>query len=136
MDNKFITPEIVGEPPDLAGLVCQGLIAEGFVCEGEIVTDTNVLYLQFADRWHRMVIDSGVIFWRPQNTPPKPWAVEEEGWVYPHFDLGVAAGLVGQRLTHYKMEADTVRCSICFEFAHGPMLLVEGVNDSVSHRVI
>ena len=50
---------VIGQPPDLAGLICEGLLCEGFVMGGELLASANVVFLRFEGIWHRLCIDCG-----------------------------------------------------------------------------
>ena len=110
---------VIGQPPDLAGLICEGLLCEGFVMGGELLASANVVFLRFEDIWHRLCIDCGVIFWKVQERTPEPWAVEGEGWTYPHVNVGSFAGVVGHRLDHYTMRTTADGGQVVFVFDGG-----------------
>ena len=52
--------EIVGHAPELDGLLCEAFICEGFVSKGVLHANANVVYLCFANVWHKLVIDGGL----------------------------------------------------------------------------
>ena len=67
--------KIVGRAPELAGLLCEAFICEGFVHNGELVANANVVYRCFASAWRTLVIDCGVIIWRPSSSQPsRQWS--------------------------------------------------------------
>jgi len=117
--------EMIGEVPDIVGKRCEGLICEAFDFKGERVADANVVHLRFSETWHRLIIDSGVIFWRLSEKTPAPWQVEAENWSYPHTDIGIAFDLVGQRLTKLDMDTDNLSGEVRFLFEDGRTLIVE-----------
>ncbi|WP_342241957.1 hypothetical protein [Inquilinus sp. OTU3971] len=128
--------EINGKPPDLAGLTCDGLIRQSYVHKGELDVPAHAIYLLFAGIWHRLYFDYGIIFWRTQQERPEAWSVEEEGWGYPHSDLGAEAGVTGVRLDGYEMEPMPYGSKVIFRFANGRRIVVEDVNDRTSYEVI
>lgn len=127
--------EIIGHPPDLAGLLCEAFICQSFVCKGEVVSNANVTYLRFAGEWHRLIIDCGVIFWRRQTETPQPWSIESEGFDYPHIDVGKVAGVIGQGLKDYRMTAHSGRTLIAFTFENGRSIFIENENDQSTFRI-
>lgn len=127
--------EIVGHPPELAGLLCDALICEGYFYKGELIANANVVYLCFEDTWHKLVIDCGVIFWRQQVKLPKPWAVENEGFEYPHVDVGADAGVIGHRLESYEMATSTNGGHVTFLFDQGRIITIDNENDHSTFRI-
>ncbi|RXH12061.1 hypothetical protein EAS56_18370 [Bradyrhizobium guangzhouense] len=127
--------ELIGHPPELAGLLCEAFICEGCVCKGEIVAGANVFYLCFAGTWHRLAIDCGVIFWWPVLEEPGPWKIASEGWEYPHIDLGAAAGVVGHRLREYRMEIVAAGGSVIFHFDNDRTIAIDNENDASHFRI-
>jgi hypothetical protein len=128
--------EINGEPPVLAGMTCDGLIRQAYVHKSELVVPAHAIYLLFAGTWHRLYFDYGIIFWRTQPEPPKAWSVKEEGWDYPHSDLGAEARVTGVRLDGYEMEPTLYGSKVTFHFANDCSIVVEDVNDLTSYQVI
>lgn len=127
--------EINGTTPDLAGLICDGLIRQSYVYKGVLDVPAHAIYLLFAGIWHRLYFDCGIIFWRTQQERPKAWSVEEEGWGYPHSDLGAEAGVTGVRLDSYEMEPTLYGSKVTFCFANGRRIVVEDVNDRTEYEV-
>ncbi|HEX4506987.1 MAG TPA: hypothetical protein VH722_14755 [Alphaproteobacteria bacterium] len=126
---------MIGEVPDILGKPCEGLICEAFDYNGTRVDDANVVHLRFSGIWHRLIIDSGVIFWRISEKTPAPWQVEAEGWSYPHTDIGVAFGLVGQRLAKLDMNTSNLAGEVRFVFEDGRALIIEGQEDGSNYRI-
>jgi hypothetical protein len=127
--------EIIGQPPDLAGLKCEALICEGFVFKGRTVTNANVVHLCFAGVWHKLILDCGVIIWRRSEKAPERWAIPEEGWDYPHIDVGKAANVVGHHLEKYDMRATTSGCQVTFLFDNGPNVTIDDAQDQSGYQI-
>jgi hypothetical protein len=127
--------ELIGQAPELTGLLCEAFICEGCVCKGKLVADANVVYLRFASVWHRLVIDCGVIFWRPFSGQPSPSTIESEGWEYPQIDVGAIAGVVGHRLNEYRMETIVAGGKVIFYFENGRTITIDNENDASHFRV-
>src|SRR3954451_8834895 len=106
--------EIVGNPPKLAGLLGEAFICEGFVHKAELVADANIIYLRFAEIWHKLVLDHGVIIWRGLTEAPRPDEIDDLGFQYPHVDVGSLAGVIGYRLEDYRMQCNTVTAEVVF----------------------
>lgn len=121
--------EIIGRPPELAGLICQAFICDGFVYEDKLESNANVVHLRFADTWHKLVIDCGVIIWRLSLEPPQPWAIEEQGWRYPHANVGGMAGAIGHHLEHYRMESTPSGAKVMFSFDNGKTIVISNQDD-------
>jgi hypothetical protein len=127
--------EIVGQAPELAGLQCNALICEGFVHNGRPVANANVVYLCFAHEWHKLVIDCGVIIWRPWEGQPTPGRIESMGWEYPHVDIGTVAGIVGHRLEFYKMATAPAAGRVIFVFDNGRKITINNENDRSAYQI-
>src|ERR1051326_2310044 len=87
--------EIMGHPPELTSLLCQGFICEGFAYQDKPVANANVVHLLFADTWDKIVMRCGVVIWRQSSKAPEPWSIEEKGWRYPNVNVGEMAGVIG-----------------------------------------
>ncbi len=127
--------EFNGRPPAIEGQMCEGLICEGFECEGEPLQTANVTYLKFNGTWHRLCFDSGTVHWRTWPTNPEPWAVVEEGWKYPLFNVAVAAELVGVRLMSYTTLATERGATAVLEFENCRRVIINDVEDCTNYEV-
>jgi hypothetical protein len=127
--------EMVGRAPELAGLVCEAFICEGFAHNGKLVANANTVHLCFAGVWHRLVIDCGVIIWRPSVGHPKPSMIASEGWEYPHVDVGAIAGVVGVRLEDYRMATTDVGGQVMFLFENGRTISIKDENDLSAFQI-
>ena len=119
---EFQTP-----PPRITGSHCAKLLAQEFWHGGECVSPANVLYIQTDDEsWHRIAIDSGVVFWRVETTPSVPGASDDPGEYgsHPLVDIGERHKLLGRRLE----SVDTVDASdaseMHFRFDDGRSLVL------------
>ena len=126
--------EVVGHAPELAGCRCDAFICEGFVYKGELVANANVVHLCFGGEWHRLIVDCGVIIWRRSDGHPSLESAFDD-FEYPHFDVGVIAGIVGHRLENYWMEADTIRGRVEFLFDNGSRITIVNENDKSSFEI-
>jgi hypothetical protein len=127
--------EVVGRVPELAGLLCEAFICEGFVHDGELVASAHVVYLCFAGAWHKLVIDCGVIIWRPSPGQPSPSAIASEGWEYPHIDVGAIANVIGHRLKEYRMQTATAGGKVTFFFDNERIITIDNKDDTSSFRI-
>ena len=127
--------EIVGRAPELAGLLCEALICEGFAHNSELVANANVVHLCFAGVWHKLVIDCGVIIWRPSVGQPNPSMVASEGWEYPHVDVGAIAGVIGHRLEDYRMATTAAGSQVMFLFDNGRTITIKNENDLSAFQI-
>jgi hypothetical protein len=127
--------EIVGRAPELAGLLCEAFICEGFAHNGKLVANANVVRVCFAGVWHKLIIDCGVIIWRPSEGQPNPWSVASEGWEYPHVDVGAIAGIVGHRLEDYRMATTATGSQVVFLFDNGRTITINNENDLSAFQI-
>jgi hypothetical protein len=127
--------EIVGRAPELAGLLCDALLCEGFAHNGKLVSNANVVHLCFAGGWHKLVIDCGVIIWRPSVGQPNPWMLVSEGWEYPDVDVGAIAGVVGHRLEDYRMATTVTGAQVMFVFDNGRTITINNENDLSTFQI-
>ena len=121
--------EIMGHPPELTSLLCQGFICEGFAYQDKPVANANVVHLRFADTWHKLVIDCGVVIWRQSSKAPEPWSIEEKGWRYPHVNVGEMAGVIGHHLEHYRTESTSSGAMVTFCFDNGRTIIINNEDD-------
>ena len=112
--------------PELAGKRCQALICEQFVDHGKVLSTAAVVYLRAGDVWHRLSIDHPDIFWRSVVESPKPWAVRENGWSYPHQNIANEAGLNGLAITDVLEQSDSSATRVIFKFAGGIAVVITG----------
>lgn len=96
----------------------------------------SVTYLKFGGIWHRLCFDPGTVHWRISPTEPEPWAVSEEGWNYPHVDVGLAAGLIDVPLKSYRTLATEGGATVMFEFENSRKVLIKDIEDCTSYEVI
>ncbi|SEM35817.1 hypothetical protein [Bradyrhizobium sp. OK095] len=127
--------ELIGQAPELTGLLCEAFICEGCVFKGKPLDNAGVVYLRFDGVWHRLVIDCGVIFWRPFSDQPSPWDIASEGWEYPHVDVGAIASVVGHRLREYRMETFSAGGSVIFYFDNDRTVTIHNENDASNFRI-
>ncbi len=127
--------EIVGSPPELAGLVCEAIVRQQFIYNGELVDDANVVYLCFAARWHQLIIDNGVVFWRSSPEAPKPLTAEDDSFEYPLIDVGLSAGLTGCRLESYRVEDTPSGVEVIFLFDNRRTIVIQNEGDRSMFRV-
>jgi hypothetical protein len=116
--------------------MCEGLICQGFDCNDESIATANVTFSKFGGIWHRLCFDPGTVHWRRSPTQPEPLGVSEEGWNYPHVDVGLATGLIGVRLKSYETLAAERGVSVVFEFENGRKVFIKDVEDCTSYEVI
>ena len=124
-----------GEPPRLDGKACEGFLCESYVYEGKLEASANVTYLKFGGTWHRLYFEPGLIFWRVSRSDPMAWAVAQEGWDYPHTDIAELAGLLGQVLESYEMEAGDSNARVTFRFRNGKQVVIEDEGDCSNFRI-
>jgi hypothetical protein len=127
--------QLNGQPPQLSGKICEGFLCESFVYDGKLEATANVTYLRFGGTWYRLYFEPGLIFWREAATDPREWSVSEEGWTYPHSDVAQLAGVLGEVLECYDMEADSSSARVYFHFRNGRHILIEDDNDNSNFRV-
>lgn len=82
--------------PSVAGERCAALLLQAHYYRGQLVNESNALFLQLADgAWHRIFIEAGVVFWHTVDALDSP---DGDRHHYTLMDLGAAHGLVGRRL--------------------------------------
>jgi hypothetical protein len=127
--------EIVGRAPELAGLLCEAVICQGFANKGKLVANASVVHLCFAGVWHRLILDCGVIIWRPSAAQPEPSVIDSEGWEYPLFDVGSIAGVIGHLLEDYRMATTAAGCQVMFLFDNGRKITINNENDLSAFQI-
>lgn len=127
--------EIVGQPPKLVGLKCEAFICERFVYKGRVLSNANIVHLCFGGDWHKLILDSGVAIWRRSEGSPKPWSIPNEGFEYPHHDVGDAANVIGEYLKQYDMAATTSGCRVVFSFSNGKIVAINSMHDRSDYQI-
>jgi hypothetical protein len=127
--------EMVGHAPQLAGLLCEAFICEGYVYNGDLIANANVVCLRFSGAWHKLVIDCGVIIWRPFRDEPGASAIAGEGWEYPYVYVGAIAGVVGRRLKEYRMETGAAKGKVAFVFDNDRAITIDNESDVSTFRI-
>jgi hypothetical protein len=127
--------ETFGDPQSHVGQLVQAVVAEAFVCKGQLVSSANVLFFELSGSWYRAAIDAGTFHWRIEAALPAAWSVSEEGWFYPHTDLGQELGLVGSVLSGVSVSGAGSSVRVEFAFSSGRRLVLFNGNDSTSYHV-
>ena len=125
--------EMNGDQPDIVGQTCEGLVIIEYSHAGVVVEPANVTFLRFSSRWHRLYLDSGVVFWRPDEDGPKSFDAPELDASFRAVDVGAQLGLGGRRLLaiQYEPLEDGTRVRLCFE--GGVELKLEDRKDVTSY---
>jgi hypothetical protein len=135
-DQPLWDLDVNGEPPPLAGEVCEALLVQQFTHAAEVVDPANVVHLKFSGEWHRLYFDHGIVFWRKSAGAPEPWSDTEEQWQNPLLNLGFDAGILGSKLNYYAMTPIPGGSSVEFVFAHGKRVVFKNVADRTNYHVI
>ncbi|MGJ4887151.1 hypothetical protein ACQR1Y_03125 [Bradyrhizobium sp. HKCCYLRH3099] len=133
-DQNRPTMELIGDPPELAGLPCEAFICEAFIYKADLVANANLVYLRFAGIWHQLVLDCGVIFWRRLTGAPSPDAIDELAFQSTHTDVGAVTGVVGQRLRDYRMSSNSITAEVRFCFENGCTIIIDNADDRTTWR--
>lgn len=126
------TLEVNGDPPDLSGQTCDAFFVRQYWYEGELAEPANVTYLSFADVWHRLCFDCGIIFWRGQDGAPEVWEESEE-YAWPLIDLAKDKQFKGEALEEYEMETIRGGSQVVFCFASGKRVVFRNVADRTEY---
>jgi hypothetical protein len=82
--------------PDIAGLVCEELLAQSHYYRGRLTDDAQIVFLRPAGgRWHRIFVEAGLVFWQMVDGLDSP---DQDRHHYTLTDLAAAHGLGGKRL--------------------------------------
>ena len=125
-------PQLMGKPPELAGCTCTGLVLAEYWYQGRLCAPANVLWVRADEQWHRVCIDTGIVFWRngaPDQIPDEP----EYGYSWPLVDIGKARGLEGLMISRYVMSEDAGEVRIAFEFSNGQQFVLVHRDDVTSY---
>jgi hypothetical protein len=126
------SPEINGQPPELAGAICEELLCQQYWYRGEMKDGVNVLFLRFNGVWHRLYFEPGIIFWRICTAPPQSTEAADIDAKYPIVDLGTDLAVRGETLDHYDMKKIKGGSELQFVFTNGHIILIKNVNDRTS----
>jgi len=61
-----------GQPPDIVGQLCNGLVVQSFYDGASLTDQANVVFFRFGDTWHRIYFEAGIVFWRTGEAPENP----------------------------------------------------------------
>ena len=126
--------EINGDAPLLAGLRCDAILCVEYWHAGRVVELVNSVNLCFSDGWHRLYFDHGIIFWQPDDGPPKSYAAPEIDSFYRVIDVAVVCALQGVCLSAYEMKPIEGGSRVTFAFENGRSLAFSSVNDLTSYH--
>ncbi len=126
--------EINGDPPDLAGRVCERLVFSEYRYNGALEDTAHQTFLRFDGIWHLLYFDCGMIFWRTDEDGPTPVAWSEDGsdFDFSVVDLGNEFGVVGVQLVGYDMDIRLGETAVTFRFDNG--VTFSAINDPGSDR--
>lgn len=128
-------PSVYGHQPDLAGATLEGLICEAFVHHGDIQSEANVVFIRVRGEWWRLSIDHGTVHWKEQLVDPEPWAVPNEGWSYPHANVGGSEGLVGQVILGIHTSGEWPEARVELHLGNGLCFAFFGAGDATMYSV-
>jgi hypothetical protein len=114
---------VIGETPSIVGSPCEELLAQEYWHKGELVEPANVIYPRFGGAWHRLCLDSPVVFWRRIPAPDPPTG--EEGSAYPLVDLGKRCGVRGIVLDRLEVTSIEGGSEVRFGFRNYAELLFD-----------
>jgi len=126
---------IYGEPDGLVGQLVEELRSQSFVSNGELVSSANAIFIKASGPWYRVALDAGTVHWTKQDNEPLSWEVPENGWSYPHRDIGYELGLVGAKLLSLRTSQEGEAIRVELTFSNGKRLLLVNHNDSSSYHV-
>src|SRR4249920_4107637 len=106
--------ETYGSTPLVEGRRCDGLICEQFWVDGVVHSSASVTYLNVEGVWHRLAVDHPTLHWHTQSEAPRPWAVSEEHWEYPHVDVGILAKVAGNLIRSIETSSDETTTRVAF----------------------
>jgi hypothetical protein len=124
--------EINGQPPALAGRVCDELLCRQYWYRGELYNPVAVLFLRSGNIWHRLYFDFGIIFWRADQSRPESFEVPEFEWSYRLVDIGIVLGLQGRQLHRYEMTSIKGGSQVEFFFVGDRSVVLKNVDDRTS----
>ena len=124
--------EINGEPPALAGEVCDDLQIQQYWYRDKLNDEANVVFLRFAGIWHRLYFDWGIIFWRITDRAPVSFEAPEIEGSFRIVDLGALLGVRGKRLDRYEMKSIEGGSQVDFVFYDGQSVSFRNVADRTS----
>ena len=127
--------EFQTEAPDLVGARCAGVLAQEFWHAGERVSPANVLFLGVESpegpAWHRIVLDSGLMFWRVERAPSLPRTDDDSPQYgqHPVVDLGARHGFIGRRIAAVRVIETADADELLLEFEGAPTLALRDVHN-------
>jgi hypothetical protein len=128
--------EINGVEPDIIGHTCESLVAIEYSHAGVLVEPANVTFLRFSSRWYRLYVDSGIVFWRPDDFGPRSFDADELNATFRAVDIGVRFGITGRRLVAIEYEPLDEGSRVRLRFEGGAELKLEDRNDVTSYSAV
>jgi hypothetical protein len=126
--------EINGDWPSLEGKVVLELLCTEMWRQGQLLEPANVIYLKVDDTWYRHYFDWGIIFWRPEQDPPKEYAMEE-------LDLYVKVTDLAGKFNFSGLVIESVEPTLLpngsetkFVFSNGSFIVFSSINDVTVYR--
>ena len=121
--------EVNGTEPEIVGRVCEGLVAIEYSHEGKLVEPANVVFLRFADQWHRLYFDYATVFWRQDADGPQGFVAEEIDATFRPVDLGPLFGVQGAVLDEVAYLPLPDGAAVHLRFNNGRLVRFECTND-------
>jgi hypothetical protein len=124
--------EVNGREPEIVGRTCEEMVALEYSHGGKVVDPANVVFLRFADQWHRLYFDYATVFWRDALDGPQGFAAEELDATFRSVDLGAVFGVQGVVLESIAYVPLQDGAAVHLRFANGRLVKFE-CKDDVTH---
>ena len=126
--------EFDGPHPGVTGQTCQEILCQEFWYRGQLTNPANVIHLRCDDRWHRLYLDNGVIFWREDGEKTAGYAAWKDGDVeFRTLDIGSQLNLRGLVVQSVVATPTDSGSQVAFRFEGGRELVFRCEHDVTSY---
>lgn len=121
--------ELNGGEPDIVGHACQEMVAIEYSHAGKVVEPANVVFVRFADQWHRLYFDYATVFWREDSDGPQGFLAEEIDASFRPVDLGAVFSVQGVVLKDISYIPLPTGAAVHLHFNNGTLVRFECKDD-------
>ncbi|MDH5668532.1 MAG: hypothetical protein OEY86_11020 [Nitrospira sp.] len=131
---KPVDFEIHGQWPSVDGETLKALLCQEYHYGGVLAEPANVIYFRVGSVWHRLILDSGVIFWHVAKSGPESFVAHEIKAEYKIIDLGRKCGVVGSEIKAIEPIPIQRGVGVSLSFSDGRKIIFRNQDDVTTYE--